>query len=89
MAFRAVIDLLEKSGQEDLIDHIYDKAKAHLADGTATQENFIKAIYDQYSYQEISEKIAEIVRPFDLKAELAVIYQTVEKIGRASCRERV
>ena len=83
VAFRAVIALLEESGQENLIDEVYDRAKAHLKEGTATQENFIKAIYDQYSYQEISHKIADIFRPFDLKAELAVVYQTVENLHKA------
>jgi amidophosphoribosyltransferase len=83
VAFRAVISLLEESGQENLIDDIFDRCRASLSEGTATSQNFIKAVYEQYSYEEISHKIADIVRPYDLQADLAIVYQTVENLHKA------
>ena len=43
----------------------------------------MKELYDQFTYEEVSNKITEIVRPEGLKAELEVVYQTVEKLHDA------
>ncbi|MFM1913691.1 MAG: hypothetical protein RIR51_1534, partial [Bacteroidota bacterium] len=51
--------------------------------GSIKSENFVKGIYDQFEYEEVSKKIAEIVRPKKLKAELSVIFQTVENLHKA------
>ena len=45
--------------------------------------NFVKELYDRYTYDQISDKIAEIVRPEGMKAELKVIYQTVDNLHKA------
>jgi len=36
-----------------------------------------------FTDNEVSEKIADIVRPKDIKAEIAVIYQTVDNLHKA------
>lgn len=83
VAFRAVLELLRERNMEDLLDEVNERCLAALEEGTATEENFVKAIYEPFTYEEISSKIAEIVRPKDLKAELSVVYQTVENLNKA------
>ncbi|MFD1819856.1 amidophosphoribosyltransferase [Pseudarcicella hirudinis] len=83
VAFRAVLELLRERNMEDLLDEVNERCLAALEEGTATEENFVKAIYEPFTYEEISGKIAEIVRPKDLKAELSVVYQTVENLNKA------
>ena len=45
--------------------------------------NQVKKLYDPFSYQQVSRKIAEIVTPHDLNAEVEVVYQTVENLHKA------
>jgi amidophosphoribosyltransferase len=45
-------------------------------------ENFVKALYEPFSDQEISDKIAEIITTSEIRAEVKVIYQTVENLHK-------
>jgi amidophosphoribosyltransferase len=81
LAFRAMIALLKEHGKEEVLDQVFDKCIA-AGKGIHT-ENYVKELYDQFTYEEVSEKITEIVRPEGMKAELEVVYQTVDGLHKA------
>jgi amidophosphoribosyltransferase len=83
VAFRAALALLKERGLENILDEVNLRCLNALENGKATEENFVKAIYEPFTDQEISDKIAEIVRPKGLKAELSIVYQTVENLNVA------
>ena len=83
VAFRAAMELLKERGLENILDEVNLKCLVALENGTATSENFVKAIYEPFTNEEISNKIAEIVKPKHLHAEVSVIYQTVENLNVA------
>jgi amidophosphoribosyltransferase len=83
VAFRAALALLQERGLENILDEVNLRCLNALENGTAEQENFVKAIYAPFSDEEISDKIAEIVRPKGLKAELSIVYQTVANLNVA------
>ena len=83
VAFRAALALLKERGLEHILDEVNLRCLNALENGTATEENFVKAIYAPFTDEEISEKIAEIVRPKGLKADLSVVYQTVTNLNVA------
>ncbi len=83
VAFRAALALLQERGLENILDEVNLRCLNALENGTAEQENFVKAIYAPFTDEEISDKIAEIVRPKDLKAELSIVYQTVANLNVA------
>ena len=83
VAFRAALALLQERGLENILDDVNLRCLNALENGTASEENFVKAIYAPFTDEEISNKIAEIVRPKDLKAELSIVYQTVENLNKA------
>lgn len=83
VAFRAVLELLKERNMEYLMDEAYGQCVAAIESGNATQENYVKALFDPFTDDEISQKIAEIVKPKDLKAELAIVYQTVDNLHKA------
>lgn len=83
VAFRAALALLKERGLESILDEVNLKCLVALENGTAHTENFVKAIYAPFTDQEISNKIADIVRPKHIKAEVAVIYQTVDNLNVA------
>src|SRR5688572_12666913 len=83
VAFRAMLNLLEKTGQKNLLDEVYQKCKA--ADGTEeiTNQNFVQALFKPISADEISEQISRIVKAPGVNAEVQVIYQTIENLHQA------
>lgn len=83
VAFRAALALLQERGLESILDEVNLRCLNALENGTAEQENFVKAIYAPFTDEEISDKIAEIVRPKGLKAELSIVYQTVANLNIA------
>jgi amidophosphoribosyltransferase len=83
VAFRAALALLKERGMEDILDEVNLKCLLALENGTAASENFVKAIYAPFTDEEISNKIAEIVKPNNLQAELSIVYQTVPNLNLA------
>lgn len=83
VAFNAAIALLKEQGKEDLIQDVYQRCKAQVHLPLDKIENFVKDIYRPFTAEEISKKIAEIVRPDDITAEVEVIYQSLEDLHYA------
>ncbi|MBO9637804.1 MAG: amidophosphoribosyltransferase, partial [Siphonobacter aquaeclarae] len=83
VAFRAVLKLLEENNREELLDETFAKCKDALENDFAHQQNFVKALYEPFTDEQISRKIAEIVTPKNCQAEISVIYQTVDGLHTA------
>jgi len=83
VAFRAVLALLKERGLEHILDEVNFKCLQALENGTAQEENFVKAIYAPFTDDEISHKIADIVRPKNLSADISIVYQTVSNLNIA------
>ncbi|MFC5412558.1 amidophosphoribosyltransferase [Larkinella bovis] len=83
VAFRAVLQLLKESGLENRIDEIYAQCVAAIESGNAATTNYVKALYDPFTHDQISNKVADIVTPKDLKADVAVLFQTVDNLRKA------
>jgi amidophosphoribosyltransferase len=81
VAFRAVVELLKESGKDYLLGEVYEQCLRAVSN--KDPENHVRKLYAEFSYEEISRKIAEIVRPADMKAELEVVFQTVENLHKA------
>ena len=83
VAFEAAIALLKESGKQHFIQEVYEKAKTELTKPKEDQINAVKDIYSAFTPQEISDKIAAIIRPSDLSAEFTILYQTLEGLHTA------
>jgi amidophosphoribosyltransferase len=81
VAFRAMTGLLKDHGKDYLLGEVYEKCVR--ARGHHSQQNHVKQLYAQFTDEEISKKIAEIVRPVDMKAQLDVVFQTVDNLHKA------
>ncbi len=84
VAFRAAIALLKETKQENIIDDVYDRALAQVGLPFAEQRNVVKAIYSPFTAMQISDKIAELLTPEGIGAEVRVVYQSIEGL-RAAC----
>ncbi len=81
VAFRAVIQLLKEQGKDYLLGEVYEQCQQSVMEGKPI--NHVKKLYEQFTYEEVSDKIGDIVKPADLKAELKVVFQTVEGLHKA------
>lgn len=81
VAFRAMLQLLKDKYKENLLEDVYHEILANLE--SKSQPNYVQKLYNEFSDEELSVKITEIVRPEELKAELEVVYQTVENLHKA------
>jgi amidophosphoribosyltransferase len=83
VAFEAAISLLKETGREHIIMQTYEQCKASASLEKSEIPNYVKAIYAPFSDEEISERIAKIISPPDIKAEVQVIYQTLDNLHKA------
>ena len=81
VAFRAMTALLKDHNKDYILGEIYEKCVR--AKDRSHQENYVKELYDQFTYDEVSAKISEIVKPADTKANVEVVFQTVENLHKA------
>ncbi len=82
-AFRAAIALLKETKQENIIDDVYDRALAMVGRPLTEQENVVKEIYRPFTPERISDKIAELLTPEDSRAEVKLVFQSIEGLHAA------
>ena len=83
IAFKALVALLKETGQEYLLHQTYSRCKAQEKKKSTEIRNEVKYLYSNFTYDEISKKIAELVTPEGINPEIEVIYQTVENLHKA------
>ena len=83
IAFTATIELLKENGQQSIIDDVYRKCKEQENLPKEEIVNYVKEIYRQFKAEEVSAKIAQMLKPDDCKAEVEIIYQTIENLHEA------
>lgn len=82
-AFRAAIALIQERGMGDLITSTYKKCKAQEDWKKEDVVNYVKEIYAPFTDEEISEKIAEMITGPEIKAEVKLVYQSIEGLHNA------
>ncbi|MFA6884208.1 MAG: amidophosphoribosyltransferase [Paludibacteraceae bacterium] len=83
IAFKAAIALLKETGKETLINEVYAKSKAQQHLPKEQVVNYVKEIYAPFSVEEISQKIAQMLTPSDVKTEVEIVYQHIEQLHEA------
>ncbi|MES2747251.1 MAG: amidophosphoribosyltransferase [Bacteroidota bacterium] len=80
IAFQATMELLKERNLYHIVDEVYAKCKAqeHLKDSEVV--NYVTEIYSPFSDMEISDKIAELLNSADIKAEVKIIFQSVDNL---------
>lgn len=83
VAFKAALALLKEQNLYHIVDEVYGKCKAQENLKDSVVQNFVTEIYAPFQPQEISDKIAEMLTSDDVKAEVKIIFQTVENLHLA------
>ena len=83
VAFNAALALLKEKNKSSLIEDIYLKCKEELKLGDTEMQNQVKEIYNQFSYDEVSQKITEILSSDLNGSEVKIIFQPIENLHKA------
>ena len=83
IAFEAAIALLRETGKAHLIDEVYRAALEQVQLPKEQVKNVVQRIYEPFTDTEISAKIAQMLTPEGMQADVEIIYQTVENLHMA------
>jgi amidophosphoribosyltransferase len=87
-AFAAAVELLKDKGMASLLDKTYEAAKVELSKPASEQRCVVQDIYAPLTDAEVSKKIAEMLKPKDLRAEFDILFQSVENLHEACPGDR-
>lgn len=83
VAFQAAIALLNERGMHGIIHQVYRECLAMKENDLLESRNAVKAIYDQFSEEEISRKIADLLTPKGMKCKVEIVYQPLANLAQA------
>lgn len=83
IAFQAAVSLLKKRGKQDILDSVYRKCKEQEDLPKEQVKNYVKEVYASFTNEEVSDEISELLTPPGVKADVKIIYQTVQKLHKA------
>lgn len=83
IAFRAALELHKERNTMAVVDKIYQKCVEQIHTQDKDVINYVKEFYKPFSAIEISRKIGALLSPEDMKAEVEIIYQTIENLHQA------
>jgi amidophosphoribosyltransferase len=83
IAFKAALELLKDTNQYHIVEEVYKKAIAQRGKPDKEIINFVKEIYAPFTDEEVSNKIAQMLKTPEINAKVDVIYQSVENLHKA------
>jgi len=83
IAFEAAVALVRETGREAVLDQTYKACKADEKKPRAEAKNQVQRLFDPFTAEQISGKIAKILTPVGMKAEVQIIYQSIEGLREA------
>ncbi|KPL22290.1 MAG: amidophosphoribosyltransferase [Bacteroides sp. SM1_62] len=83
VAFQAAIALLKETGRESVINEVYNRSVEQVGKPKEEVINYVKMIYEPFTYEQVSGKVGELLKSKDVSAEVRIVYQTVENLHLA------
>jgi amidophosphoribosyltransferase len=83
IAFKAALELLKDHNKDHIVEDVYKKCKAQQSKDDTEIVNHVKGIYSSFTPEEVSAKIAEMLKTKEIKADVEVIYQSIEGLHKA------
>ncbi|RXP64507.1 amidophosphoribosyltransferase [Lutibacter sp. HS1-25] len=83
IAFRAALDLLKEQNMYHIVEEVYKNCKTQQPLEDTEITNAVTAIYEPFTNEQISDKIAEMLKTEEINAEVEIIYQSVENLHLA------
>jgi amidophosphoribosyltransferase len=82
-AFQAAIELLKENEMEHVINEVYKKCTGQKDLPKEEFVNYVKDIYKPFTPEQVSQKISEMLTDADVRAEVKIVYQSIENLHKA------
>ncbi len=82
-AFQAAMELLKENKMEHVINEVFKKCDMQKDLPKEEYVNYVKDIYKPFTRQQVSNKISEMLTDSDVKAEVQIVYQSIENLHKA------
>lgn len=83
IAFNAAVELLKERGKEHCLKEMLDRCKELQRNNQLHTENVVKQLYKDFTDEEISKKVAQLITPPEIKIPVDVLFQSVEGLHQA------
>lgn len=83
IAFRAAVELLKERGLSHVLTDVYAKCKAQENKPKEDIRNYVTEVYVPFTDEEISAKMSEMLCMSIIRAEVKIVYQTLEGLHKA------
>ncbi len=83
IAFNAAVELMKERGNENCLKELLEKCKNLQRNNQLHTENVVKQLYKQFTTEELSAKIAQLITPAGLDIPVDVIFQTIEDLHKS------
>lgn len=83
VAFRAAVSLRHKRNEEELLEEIFERCKSSMELPADEVKNEVTRLYHGLSEEEIADECAALLKTPDVKAEVKIIFQTIEDLHKA------
>jgi amidophosphoribosyltransferase len=83
IAFNAAVELMREKGKMGCLKELWERCKEMQRNHQLHTENLVKQVYKQFTTEEISAKIAELITPKDLEIPVEVIFQSIETLHKS------
>ncbi len=88
IAFQAAVALLKEQGKDRILEEVYQQCLQAEGENNLQQQNFVKAVYEPFSAEAVSDKIAQMLKPDDVNAQVEIIYQALDGLHNACPNHR-
>ena len=83
IAFRAAVQLLKEKGLDSILLQTYEQCRRELLKPKDKMQNAVKAIYKPFTADEISQKMALMLRAKEVRATIQIVFQSIEGLHAA------
>ncbi len=80
IAFKATLELLKETNQYHIVEEVYQKCKNQDSLEEHLIVNYVREIYNPFTADQISAKIAQMLKTETINADINVIFQSIENL---------
>jgi len=80
IAFKATLELLKETNQYHIVKEVYLRCKNQDSLEEHLIENYVREIYNPFTADQISAKIAQMLKTETINADINVIFQSIENL---------
>ncbi len=83
IAFQAVMQLLVVSNRHPMIISAYERSRKALSTGKGIDDEIVRQLYTPFTAEELNRKMVDILRPWDVRTPIELVFQSIEGLRQA------